>query len=425
MTAIKSVAWIWSGSIVSAATAFFVNVILARVLGVESYGVFTSSLAVITTLSPLAAFGVSSFVVKAFAKEGSIAERWVTPVLRFSLASTVAIMAVGVLWALVISQTNLERDIILILALLIPSQAMLELIICKHQLEDDFSRMGLAQALPGLMRAIAVVVAGYLSVEYGFVTLCISAVAYVVPNILILIIGALYLLNFSKYGLKPKGFENIDSTRLILDENSVKNTFFLSAPFGFGVLLHLVYYQSGIIFLGNMHSHEAAANFSIVISILTAVYMLPSILFQRFVQKIFHIEAYGDAKRFFYRVKRSVFFAGFIGCVAAIISVAIIPVFIKIVFGDGYIKASEVFWLVAISIPLRFMSFSTGAALQTRDYAGIKVRCMGVIALISVLLSFVLVPWLGLEGAALVLLMSEFMLFTVYTYFVCKFFGNK
>ena len=196
MAAIKSVAWIWSGSIVSAAMAFFVNVILARVLGVESYGVFTSSLAVITTLSPLAAFGVSSFVVKAFAKEGPIAERWVAPVLRFSLTSTVAIMAAGVLWALVISQANLERDIILILALLIPSQAMLELIICKHQLEDDFSRMGLAQALPGLMRAMAVVVAGYLSVEYGFATLYISAVAYVVPNVLILIIGVLYLLNF-------------------------------------------------------------------------------------------------------------------------------------------------------------------------------------------------------------------------------------
>ncbi|MBD3842097.1 MAG: oligosaccharide flippase family protein, partial [Campylobacterales bacterium] len=64
--AIKSLSFLWMGSLLGSGSTFIIYMILARHLGVEQFGVFSSALATITILSLFSGFGVSQSWLKHF-----------------------------------------------------------------------------------------------------------------------------------------------------------------------------------------------------------------------------------------------------------------------------------------------------------------------------------------------------------------------
>src|SRR5687767_12146338 len=78
-TAFKAISLLWVGSLAGAGFAFLTQVFLARKLGSNDFGAFSSALTTITLLAPLAGFGISQYWLKAFGQEGWAAKRWLKP----------------------------------------------------------------------------------------------------------------------------------------------------------------------------------------------------------------------------------------------------------------------------------------------------------------------------------------------------------
>src|SRR5690554_3415947 len=88
---LKPISLLWASSMLGAGVTFFTQVLIARWVGVSDFGEFSSALAVVTMVSPLAGFGIQAFWLKVFGEEGVAAMRWIGGSLRFALFSTLAV----------------------------------------------------------------------------------------------------------------------------------------------------------------------------------------------------------------------------------------------------------------------------------------------------------------------------------------------
>lgn len=64
--AVKSVTFLWKGSLLGSGSTLVIYMILARYLGVEQFVVFSSAIATITVLSLFVGFGVSQLWLQHF-----------------------------------------------------------------------------------------------------------------------------------------------------------------------------------------------------------------------------------------------------------------------------------------------------------------------------------------------------------------------
>lgn len=426
MSALRSITWLWLGSLTGAAAALISQVILARGLGPAEYGEFVAALTIITILAPLAAFGVPAFLLRAYGQEGNQAKRWISPAYFFSVLSTTSVVLVIIAWALLASHPITTSHLLILLAIHIPAQAMLELTLCKHQLDDRYRAMGIWQAAPHLVRAalLAALVVAPLSANLENFTLYFYALAYIVPSVMLIIFSRRELYILKSEAFMAHGFGQPSVSRISALDNipGSKAVFRLSAPFGFGTLLHLVYSQSGIVFLRYLDTPDSAAILGILVYILSAVYLFPSVMFQRYIQKSFHILSNNEAANF-----RSIIFNTTVKAIVSGIGLMLIiwlaaPALIPMVFGESYSIAGSMIVTAGICIPFRIGSIALGTVLQTRTHVDTKIKCMLFVALANIVLQIILVPSHGISGAIYVTIATEIMLFLLYGYFVRLFF---
>lgn len=423
----KAVYWIWLGAVIGAVTAFLTHVVLARSLGAAGYGSFTSALSVISIGMPLAAFGAPTFLLRSFVEEGVEATRWLKKIIKYISITTLTIISVIIFIFFTLPKPVDDKIPMLILALLIPGQAVLEMMLIKHQLKDEYFRVGIYQSAPHFLRLVLILILFYIFGDSSEGSLHFSSL-YVVPSVLLIIIAAGELRGLRKSGFLKVSIKFNNEAQDILvgrDIPNLKNVMMYSAPFGLGAALHMLYFHSGVAFLFYYESNEVAANFSIIIYLLSTVYLLPSVFFQRYMQKHYYFRIINKPESFFYLIKKSIILSTSIGVAIAIIVIAVGPFAVIQAFGNEYKVAASVIVYVAVTIPMRMVSISVGTAMQSKQLANVKLQCMSLVAVICLLMLFLLVPKLGLYGAVWALVVSELSLCLLYLYTSVKYFRAK
>ena len=87
---------------------------------------------------------------------------------------------------------------------------------------------------------------------------------------------------------------------------------------------------------------------------------------------------------------------------------------LPILFGDNYIESVLLLNILAICLPILFVASSVGATLVTQEYMRVKVKYMGVVAILNIALNIILIPMLGALGAAISTVLSNCVLLIVY-----------
>jgi O-antigen/teichoic acid export membrane protein len=62
----KALSALWLSSMLSALFAFSLQIVLARILSVEHYGMFASAFTILTMLIPIVGFGIAQYWLKVF-----------------------------------------------------------------------------------------------------------------------------------------------------------------------------------------------------------------------------------------------------------------------------------------------------------------------------------------------------------------------
>lgn len=387
--------------------------LLARALGPADFGAFAAILAIVMIVSPIAGFGVAGYLLRAFGADGWRAMTWVPSCFRFVAISTVSAVAILSIWFGAAHSSASDYHLLPYFLPHLVAIVAIELLIARFQLEERFFLVSIAQMLPALGRlALLFIGLALIDTVDGLV---VAAGAYALVGLSICLASIKPLLSFSRGEIELVGHGNSDETQDVTSETrrttpSIAELLVRLWPFGTTGFLYLVLMQSPIFLTEKLAGAVEAGVFSAAFSLILAIYILPMVIYQRFLLPRLHRWSAHDMTTL-----RNVYVHGnrimfIVGTALGIIIWLLAPVMIDLFFGPAYQPSVLVLQWLAICAPLRFLSSSVGAVLVTRDNMRRKVILLGLAACMSVLASIQLIPIWGAHGTAIAVVVGETVL---------------
>lgn len=411
--AVKTISLLWVGSIMGAGCAFLTQVLLARELGPAAFGAFAAALAMVMLVAPLASFGVGGFWLKAFGGEGWQAVRWLRGSLKYTLLTTFLMLTGLFCWAMFGPHDVSTRELLMVLSVYLLGQVAVELVSAKLQLEERYLGLALWQFLPHLMRLMLVAMLAL--VFNKLMTLHNVAYAYGLISVFVFLFGTLLIwgmydghLALKGHGEAPRKTE--PATSLI----GMKQVAVQSWPFGLAGVFYLIYFQSDIILLKYIMGDDVAGIYNVAFVVIATVYMLPGVVYQKFLLPKIHRWARHDRAKVSQVYRTGNLIMLILGFISMVILWLTANFVLPWIFGEGYEEAVFIVMVLALGVPLRFVSLSTGAFLMADGYIRKKAALMAIAATINVTLNIFLIPVYGAIGAAVATCLTEVFLFISY-----------
>lgn len=389
------------------------QIFMARSMGVEEYGRFSSSLSMIMIITPLAAFGIAQFWLKAYGQEGPVARRWLDVSFRFIALSVIAVAGVIIIWAILGPHNSVTSYIIIILIAHMIGQTAIGLGSSKNQLENNNNRLSIWQVAPHVLRFIGVMIVIFLFSEEQVKAINIAYV-YACVGIILVCWAIVELKSLYSESFMPHGHSNLIHTSSCTDSPSsytlVKNIF----PFGLSGLFYIIYYQVDIVLIRYLDSEASSGIYNVAYVVISSLLLFPSVIYQKLLMPSLQRWAYHDIKMLkSVHIKGSVLML-IIGVFAAISMWLLAPLIIPYVFGIEYTASVALVAILLLVVPIRFLGASFDAVLSTKNYISTKVTIMGIGAICNIVLNFLLIPLYSTFGAAVATVITEAIILTAY-----------
>jgi len=408
-----------SATIVSAGMGFATQTLLARELEPATYGLFASSLVTVMMFAPLAGFGLTQFRLKVYGEEGWAAHRWMRPSLRFTVFTTVLAIAIVVGWALTGAPNDGTRFTLLMLTPVILCALATDLVGNKLRLEDRYRFMALWQLMiPGsrLAVAIALLLVPHLTYRFVAVSYCIIALAVTLRAL-----PQLRVLVRDELELKGHGPRNAVVAAAPTAIPTISDLWSQAWAFGVVSVLYPIFFQISTILLKYLGNDTQAGLYGIAILVLTAIYLIPVTIYQKFLLAKLHRWAAHDRPKLWMVYRKGnmgmLALGLLIGVSMAVASHWVVPV----VFGTAYQPVVRILMVLAPCVPLRFLSVSMGAVLRTEDHMRYRVYGMGLAAAVVIVFDLLLIPRFHALGAACATVVGECVLLLITWYCVERF----
>lgn len=418
ITAVKNISYLWFCSLIGAGFAFFIQIILARKLGVAQFGIFSSGLATVTLVAPLAGFGVAQFWLKIFGKEGWAGLRWLKSSFEFIFLSSSLILSFIFSWAWLGPHDYVYSILVSILSLHVLGLVATEMVSCKFQLEGNYLRLAIWQLSQYLIR-FALIVTLVLLFPYR-ISVESVAIMYSAVAIAIIFIALIEMTHMVKGEFFLEGHEKRDQKKGIKGP-CISDVIKQAWPFGLAAFFHLIYFQSDIIIIKYIVGAESAGMYNVAFTIMVAVYLLPSVIYQKFLLPKIHRWSNYNRERFYQVYKLGNYVMLVLGVCAMLAVWLISPWGVPFLFGEAFIESVDLLIILAICAPIYFLAFNTGSVLVTKEYMKVKVKFMGIVAVFNIMLNFILIPEYGATGAAYATVISNLVLLSLYYFSAQKF----
>jgi len=401
--AATAISLLWLSTAAGAGMVFAAQTLLARQLGPADYGLFASSLATVTMVAPLAGFGLSQFRLKAYGVEGWSADRWLRPSLQFSAATTLLAIGIVIAWAFTLAPTPATRFMLLALSPVILSVLAVDLLSGKLRLEERYRQMaGWQLLIPGGRLAVAIALLlvpswGVASAAIGYCAVSLAIVLLAWPQLRKLMRGEIAL-----HGHGPR-----DAQAPAATSPGVFGLWSQAWAYGVAAVLYPVFFQVSTVLLKYLNDDTQAGRYGIALAVMTAIYLLPSTIYQKFLLSKLHRWAAHDKPKF-WRVYRLGNMAMLLcGLAIGIALAAMSPWLVPIAFGEEYRGVVGILMVLALCVPLRFLSTAVGSALLTEDHMRYRVRAMALATAVAVALNVLLIPFFNELGAASATVVAE------------------
>lgn len=401
-----------------AVMVFLTQALLARQLGPTDYGLFASSLVTVTMIAPLAGFGLTQFRLKAYGVEGWAAHRWLAPSLRFTLITSLLAIAIVVAWALTIAPPDDTRFSLLALTPVILGILAVNLVSNKLRLEDRYGRMALTQmVIPGsrLLAAVALflvpqLTGRFVALSYGAISLLV--VLWSIPQMRAMVRGEIDL-----KGHGPRG----EAPASPVADPGVGALWSQAWAYGVYAVLYPVFFQISTILLKYIQGDTQAGMYAIAMAVMTAIYLIPATIYQKFLLGKLHRWAAHDKPKFQLVYRRGNVAMLGLGLAVSAGLVLLGPWLIPLIFGEEYRRVVTILMVLALCPPIRFLSTAMGSALLTENHMRFRVYAMALATFAAIAGNALLIPVLGDLGAAWATVAAETVLLLGTCYGVRRF----
>jgi len=383
-------------TVLGAGMVFVTQMILARQLGASAYGLFASSLATVTIVAPLAGFGLSRFRLMVYGVEGWAADRWLPSTLWFSAITTVLALGIVVAWAFTLAPTADTRFTLLVLSPAILALFAVDLVGNKLRLEERYHALsGWYLLIPGGRLGVAALLLLFPALTVGFV-----AVGYGVVSLAIALLGAPALYALMRGDVKLHGHGPRVEPQVPGKVPAITELWSQAWVYGATAVLYPVFFQVGTVLLKYLDSNVQAGLYGIAMAVISAIYLIPATIYQKYLLSKLHRWAVHDKAKFRLVYRQGIVAMLALGLLVGATVAILAPWFVPLAFGTEYRGVVAVLAVLALCAPLRFLSTAVGAVLLNRAQMGYRVRAMGLAALVTIAFNVLLIPLYHALGAA-------------------------
>ena len=290
----------------------------------------------------------------------------------------------------------------------------MELVSARFQAEERYSALAIWQGLPNALRFFAIFLLVYFTVgklDIYSLVFVYSLIALVLSSVSVKFLKELLKGSSFYHSRKEVILHNVSSS-----PESIRSIKVLKEawPFGLAAVFYLIYLQSDLIFLKYMVDNESAGIYSVSFTFLLAIYLVPGIIFQKFLLPKFHKWSSFNQKKFL-----EVYQAGnglmlMLGIIFLVFLFPSISYLVPLFFGKAYSQAIPLIQILIFCLPIRFLASSVEMPLFTRDYMPTKTFIMGLVAFFNIALNIYLIPIYSFYGACISTLISEILLLLFY-----------
>lgn len=377
----KNLSWIFVGNILHALGAFALNVLVARQLGTEKYGLVTYGLALVTFATSVCNLGLDAVITRFFAED----EKSFPTYLGSGIAARLIVSTIGIIALQIIVAVSGSSDSRLQLLVLAQSSS---LVYGSFDLVIYWFRYKYRADIPSILRMVAFAVSGICQVFAVVITsdVVLYAVSYAAET------GIYTLLTLIAYWKIWRKGLNFSLPKL-------KQMFALSVPFIFSSILSTVYGQTDRVMLNAMAGSNAVAYYSVSATLAGAISIIPIALIEGFRPCVMESKFVDGVM---YRRRLSQLYAAvFWICIAYCLFItAFAEPIIRLMYGDEYLPA-----VPALSLIVWYTSFSYfGSINNVYMVAEGKTKWVSILtgcgALINIVLNLAFIPDFGIVGAS-------------------------
>lgn len=415
---LATVSMLGAATAAGAGLGFATQTLLARELGPADYGLFASSLVTVTMIAPLAGFGLTQFRLKVYGVEGWTAHRWIEPSLRFTVFTTLLAIGLIVGWAFTGAPANGTRFALLVMTPVVLSTLATDLVGNKLRLEDRYRFMALWQLMiPGSRLLVATVLLLVPRLTNRFVAMGYGVIALLVT---LRALPQLRVLMRDEIDLKGHGPRSRNLATPVVAPGMVQ-LWSQAWAYGLVAVLYPVFFQISTVMLKYLNNDTQAGLYGIALSVMTAIYLIPVTIYQKFLLAKLHRWAAHDKPKFWMVYRKGNMSMLALGLLIGISLVATTPWVVPLVFGVAYQPVVKILMLLSACVPIRFLSVAMGSVLLTEDHMRYRAYAMGLAAGVVIALNLMLIPRFHALGAAGATVIGEGVLLLVTYYCVNRF----
>jgi len=384
------------GKMLGDAFTFILFVVLSRAFGQAGIGQYSFAMAVTGFFVVFADFGLYNFSIKEISQRTDLPEEYYGRIFSLRLILAVGVLA---LLLLLLPFFSVPRETKLIITLIGAYQVMYTLVngfAAVFVARENMHLAGLLEASLRMVNAlggIAVVILG------GSLVIALS----VLPTITFVYIFVAYGMVTKKYG-RP---------RLVISWSYLTRTLRAAIPYALFIFLRQLSTRADIVFLGFFLGAAAAGTYNAAYRLLFLLMLLSGLagltLFP--VASKLYVHSRKELQALYHK---SLNLMILIALPTASGLCLVAPDLINLIFGKAFAESAMVLrylsWLVLLAFPKSIM----GIFLTSCDRQVERTRGQWTAAWVNVLGNVVLIPIIGIKGAAIATLISETILVVIF-----------
>ncbi len=378
-----------------------IGILLARYLGVEQFGQYSTVIAFVNLFMVFNDLGVSRYSLL----EGSRDKQKLGYLLGNGLVIEVILSVIlYVLMAIIINTIGYSAVIIELFVILAIAELLFEsrkIYQSTLQSLTKFHLISWQQIIYSLLFFVLVVATLMYKPEIkiiAYAQLAASAVLFFI-----------YLLFVFRYIRPVFKFKIIPS---ILKKSWL---FCISSVF------FIIYFQIGIVLLSIFKSEVEVGLFSAVYRLIVAFYMIPQIVYQVILPYIYKFSLVDKEK--FSRISHTI--QKYLLALAVPLTIFFwlgAENIIKLIYGQEYLPAVGAMQIMGFIVIIRFFTYSSAESITAINKQKVRATIEGITAGLNVILNIILIPKHGYAGCAAATLISELVLGALFYIYIEKYF---
>jgi O-antigen/teichoic acid export membrane protein len=397
---ITNIITLLSGSAAAQGMTAFTLLLTARQLGVGFYGQYVASYTLVSFTAILFSLGLDLWLLRNAGREPEELARLTGSILAIKITLGIIWLAIIMVLAAVLDPSRYPVDLLRLSALAVWMENIFSTCLTSFRasLQNKYS---------------AILEAGTVSLWLMMTGLLISSgqmnpVAYLGARTCASLVGVVVSLWLVWKKVRP--MVSLTIVRRALRE---------ALPFAGSELLALATMRQDVLIIALMLGDKAAGLYSPAVGIISAGFLLPGAIYL-VITPVLSNQFSTNGRQAWVTAKQSILFSSLIGLVSAL-GLAVIAGPVVSLLGVTFHGSRDVLLILSVILFFHSIAFGMASILVATGQQSSRTVVQAIVVGFNAILDFAIVRWAGIQGVAIVYVISDILLMAGYSWFVWRY----